>query len=398
MIGLANGQSIPKSTLFSIDGKIIDRDTGNIILDFRNEKNSIVLDTARLSNGQFHFSGKTNRACEALLFTDPAVHDVDDSTVLRFLIEPKNMFISYNRNDARHPLISGSALQAEKERWDTIKSPLLGQEEYWFQTAKVLAKRYATSHTPSLQDEINRTQHSRDSINRSIRALDLTYIEEHPNSYLSGYLLFQQERKLPLDTAEVLYNNLAGEVKRSSFGKSVLSYIYPLTDDDSFRRANPLISDQFDRHLRGLHSIHQLSLKDSSGKTISLNSYKGKYILVDFWSSWCKPCIENIPALNRLIGNYKSAPIQFISISLDKDDDRWKQAIIKHHFTGVQLSDTSGFSGLSAVFCKVLWVPTYVIADQNGQIIKYDAPWPAGPQLKKLLDELIRQNRSSSNQ
>lgn len=397
IFGVAKGQSVPKSNLFSINGKITGRDSGIILLDFRNEKNDIVIDTATLSNGQFHFSGMINRACEALLFTDSAVHNVDDSTVMRFLIEPKNMFISYKRNGDRRPVISGSELQAEKERWDKIKSPLLRQEEYCFQIAKGLAKRYASFHTQSLKDEIDRNQASRDSINRLIRALDITYIGAHPNSYLSGYLLFQQERKLPLDTAEILYNDLAGEVKRSSFGKLILSYIYPLTDDDSFRQANPLVSDQFDCHLRTLHSIYQLSLKDSSGKTISLDSYKGKYMVVDFWASWCKPCIENIPALNRLIGIYKSDPIRFIYISLDKETNSWKQAIIKHPFSGVQLSDTSGFSGLSAVFCKVLWVPTCVIADQKGQIIKFDAPRVGSPELRELLDELIRQNRSSLN-
>jgi thiol-disulfide isomerase/thioredoxin len=111
---------------------------------------------------------------------------------------------------------------------------------------------------------------------------------------------------------------------------------------------------------------------------------------MDFWASWCKPCIENIPALNQMSDYYNSDSIQFISVSLDEDIRAWKQSVTKNHFAGIQLSDTEGFNSLAAIYCKVLWVPKYIVADRSGHIINYDAPQAIDPELKLLLDNLIK--------
>jgi thiol-disulfide isomerase/thioredoxin len=192
----------------------------------------------------------------------------------------------------------------------------------------------------------------------------------------------------------MFYSEIANDVKKSSLGHLVLKDIYPLTDDNEFRKANPLIDIEFDERLRKINSVYDLSLRDTLGNIIELSSFKGKYLVIDFWASWCKPCIANIPALNQMIEYYKSDSIQFISISLDKDENDWKHSIIKHNFTGLQLSDLTGFNSLAAVYCKVLWVPKYIVAGKNGEIINYDAPQASEPELKTLLNNLIRKRFS----
>jgi hypothetical protein len=94
---------------------------------------------------------------------------------------------------------------------------------------------------------------------------------------------------------------------------------------------------------------------------------------------------------------YKTDSIQFISISIDKDLNEWKESIRKHDFTGVQLSEPTGFHSLAAIYCKVLWVPTYIVADRNGHIIRYNAPQASEPELKLLLDNLINNGVSKHN-
>lgn len=127
------------------------------------------------------------------------------------------------------------------------------------------------------------------------------------------------------------------------------------------------------------------------GNTVNLNLFKGKYLVIDFWGSTCGPCIKNIPAWNKLVDNFKDS-IQFISVSLDKSIVSWKNAIIKHKFKGLQVRDLQGFNGVAAIYCKVLWIPKYIIADKNGKIINYEPPHPNEPELKRLLNDLLNKN------
>jgi thiol-disulfide isomerase/thioredoxin len=174
-------------------------------------------------------------------------------------------------------------------------------------------------------------------------------------------------------------------------------YVYPLTDDNAFRKANPLINAKFNDSLSKINSVFDFNFKDTAGNAIAMRSFKAKYLVIDFWASWCKPCIANIPDIKQMSEEYKTDSIQFISISIDKDLNEWKESIRKHDFTGVQLSEPTGFHSLAAIYCKVLWVPTYIVADRNGHIIRYNAPQASEPELKLLLDNLINNGVSKHN-
>ena len=383
-------QTEGKRSNFFIKGEIIGRDTGTIILWYKDKDNQVRNDTVQLQNGKFNFSGTTNRVCEALLWADPDKRDYDNSSMIRFLLEPKTIIIIGKKNREAKALIKGSAAETEKENWDQQKSSLLTSKAQNIERIDSLFKVFKASKDAVFREKVNQLFKQRDSINEGIKAMDIKYIKGHPTSYLSAYLLSKHVRKLPVDSIQLYYTSLLGEVKKSSVAHDVLAYVYPKTDDNDFRKANPLIDAKFDERLRNIKSVHDLSLKDTMGNTINLNLFKGKYLVIDFWGSTCEPCIENIPALNKLIKTFNPDSIQFVSISIDRNVINWKNAIIKYKFKGLQVSDLQGFNGLAAVYCKALWVPRYIIADRNGKIINYEAPHPKEPEFKKLLDNLIK--------
>jgi thiol-disulfide isomerase/thioredoxin len=376
---------------FVIDGEIIGRDTGSVIFWHADSSNQLHFDTLKLNHGKFHLAGTINKACEAMLWTDIKNRDFDDSSVIRFLLEPNKIYISYKPHGGTNPIITGSRSQTEKEKWDKQKSFLLLAKAQIYRSIYSLLD-HSKINGGTDQDQMDRLYIKRDSIIERIKVLDTKYIKMHPNSYLSGYLLWQHRRKLSVDSLKMFYTAFANKVKNSSLGHLILIDLYPLTDDNEFRKANPLIDIAFDEHLRKLNSVYDLILKDTSGNTIKFSSFRTKYVVIDFWASWCKPCVANIPALDQMMKDYKPDSIQFISISLDRDINDWKGSIIKHNFTGVQLSDLTGFNSIAAIYSKVLWVPKYIIADQNGKIINYDAPQASDPGLKILLDNLLKRS------
>jgi len=382
-------QSPATDLKFSLKGEIIGRDTGSIILYYFRDDNMAVTDTVKLDNGRFKFSGTVNRACEALLWTDIKNRNFDDPSVIRFILEPTNVHISYKLSDPLNPLIKGSKAQTEKDNWDKVKMPLLINTRHYYDTLRLLAKSLKASPTPTTKLKLDRLVQQVDSVNDKIKIMDVKYIALHPNSYLSGYLLSKHTRKLSVDSIERYFNILAYNVKASSVGHIVLLYVYPLTNDNDFRKANPLIDAAFDERLANVHSVYDLSSQDTARNIFSFGVFKGKYLVLDFWASWCQPCIANIPAFNQLTQYYKAYPIQFVSISVDYDLTLWKRAIIKDGFSGMQLSDLAGFKGLSAIYCKTLWVPHYVVVDPYGRVINYDAPQASEPELKQMLDKLV---------
>lgn len=384
-------QTTGRNNKFSITGEIVGRDTGSVILWYFDSNNKGIADTFQLYKGKFHFSGTVNRVCEALLWTDPKNHIFDNPGMLRFLLEPGNINMVCKKDNESNGIIKGSASQIEKEKWDNQKASLLSARAEVYKSIFSLVKLSKADKNPELQIQLKRLAVQRDSILERIKEIDLGYLKRHTNSYLSAYLLSQHQRKLSVDSIKAYYNALAGYIKTSGVGHTVLQYIYPLTNDNDFRKANPLVDKIFDQRLSSIKSLYDLSLKDSSGNTIGLSSFKGKYLVIDFWASWCKPCIENIPALNQMIESYNPDSIQFISISLDRDVNDWKRSMLKHNYKGIQLSDLNEFNSLTAIYCKVLWVPTYIIADRNGRIINYDAPHAMDSGLKILIDNLLKE-------
>ena len=246
--------------------------------------------------------------------------------------------------------------------------------------------QFSKTNKPSLNANNNQIV----SINETIRIKDLEHIRTQPDSYLSGYLLSKHNRKLVIDSLQMYYSLLGDEVKRSTIGKKLLEIIYPLTNDENFRKNNPLFDVKFEAELTNIKSIYDFSLNDTAGNKINLASLKDKYLILDFWASWCIPCLANIPAQKQMIIDYKNDPIQFVSISLDTDINKWKQSIKKNGLDGLQFSAPKAFAELIAVYYKVLWVPHYIVIDKNGRVVNADAPQPLDPELRILLDRLLK--------
>jgi peroxiredoxin len=108
---------------------------------------------------------------------------------------------------------------------------------------------------------------------------------------------------------------------------------------------------------------------DANGKTFSLSDFKGKYVLVDFWASWCSPCRTEIPELKSVYEKYKDKNFTILSISLDKDKEKWMEAIAYEQMPWLQLSDLKADQNSAAQAYKVLGIPANFLIDPNGKII-----------------------------
>ena len=374
---------------FKIYGFVIGKDTGKIVLNYNDVNNKGVFDTAIIKKGKFEFSGTVNIISDANLWTNLKNKSFSDKSVFRFLLEAGNISIIYKDGLDTKPIIKGLKTQIEWEKWEEEKSKFIISKAQYKKSADsiiVLSKTDSTQFK-NLRNLINQL----DSVNITSRMADLNYISQHNKSYLSGFLLSRYKRQLSTDSVQNYYELLSKGVKQSNVGYTVLDYLYPLTDDIIFKKANPLNGTEFNEKLALIKSIHDLFSKDASGNSIDFKRFKGQYLLIDFWASWCKPCIGDIPYLKAIIEKYKNDSIQFVSVSLDTDEIKWKKAITFNNLNWLQVSDLKGFHGLIPTYCKiVLGVPQYVLVDKNGMIINSDAPRPDDPELKKIINILLK--------
>jgi thiol-disulfide isomerase/thioredoxin len=131
----------------------------------------------------------------------------------------------------------------------------------------------------------------------------------------------------------------------------------------------------------------ELNLKNPEGKVITLASLRGKYVLIDFWASWCGPCRRENPNVVRLYNKYKEKGFEVYSVSLDKQKSRWEAAIVQDGLVWKShVSDLKGWRTIATKMYGFRGIPYTVLIDKKGKII---ATRLRGVQLENKLKELF---------
>jgi len=127
-------------------------------------------------------------------------------------------------------------------------------------------------------------------------------------------------------------------------------------------------------------------LPDPSGKTTKLSDLRGKYVLIDFWAAWCKPCRQENPNVVRLFNQYNSKGFEVFGVSLDRSREDWVKAIADDQLNWTQVSDLQYFNSAAAVLYQIQAIPATYLVDPDGKIIAKDL---RGPSLEAKLAELF---------
>ena len=114
----------------------------------------------------------------------------------------------------------------------------------------------------------------------------------------------------------------------------------------------------------------EFTLHDLDGQPVSLSQFKGQVVLLDFWASWCGPCITNLPDLRRLKKETADLPVVFLNLSLDRDEAAWREAIDKHQIKGVHVRADGGWDADVADSYQVRAIPSYYLLDSQGVIVE----------------------------
>ncbi len=388
----SNGQFkfVDSCSKFNLHIKIENPYSDTIVYRYKDcNQNAGITERVVLKKGEAKISGYINRSAEMIINCNLNAK-FEDSSFFRLILEPGNITVNLIMAGANiiNQVTTGSLSQNERQKWSTDNRFLLQMENKYLREFSSFIRSSSKLDSVERQKKIGEYQNKFDVLSelKAITALD--YIKLHSASYFSGALLFHYKRLYTPDIIMKHFNGLSKNVQQSDFGKYILDEVFKRSNNWDFLEV--YMDSASYRKLKNIKSIFDVSLTGLDGEKIPLSRYRGKILLLDFWGSWCRPCIANIPHLNQLIGELKDYPVEIISVAFETKEGDWRNTILKNNYGGIHLLDSEGI--LSAYY-KVLGAPKYVIVGPDGTLLNNDAPYATSPLLKKTILEIITKQK-----
>lgn len=378
---------------FSLDGKIEGVNAGTIYLsryDFAQGK--VYKDSAQIEYDLFYFNGKVSEPAEFQISLRKDASNDRTSNTASIFIEPVKMSIALQKDHFDQALIAGSVSQRELDDLNKEKASIMKilkplGEGYDRKNMEYIDAMRRTKDEDSLQyykDIAVAAHDAMDPYGEQLEKIDDAFIKSHPASYVTASMMRWKTGSMTVSEIESIYNKMPPAIQQSSYGKNILQELNKLKAGSPGAKA------------------YQWAATDINGKELNLADFKGKYVMLDFWASWCVPCRKGNPHLISLYNKYKSKGFEIIGVSDDDSKpDAWKKAVEKdgigiwrHVLRGLDMKKVRSGEGKGDNEINehygIHTLPTKILIDPSGMIVgRYGGGGEDDEAMDKKLDEVF---------
>lgn len=344
---------------FSITGKIENADGQPVYFVYYNNDDA-VSDTAIVSNGKFIFEGTVDPLGRKgfIEYGEPSSEYAGDNRLYLYF-SPGETILEIGTGRIADAETKGSPLQDTYNEYQELRS-------------EVDAKYEAYSDSAKLFPEIKEMYYSKvDSMFKLGKKIQIEYIKENPASFVAYDLLTEYHLydHIPLEELESIYENLSPEIK--DYDKRVKQCIV------AKRATAP-----------GMPAPELKGVDPTRNTEVKLSDLKGKYVLIDFWATWCHGCVLGLPHVRSLYEKYNADGLEVVALSKDHNMNAWKNFIKENEymqsfynilaFEDITVDDSGNFVNDSMENSQdrhynISFIPVSFLIDRDGNIVdRYD--------------------------
>jgi peroxiredoxin len=308
-----------------------------------------VSDSASMIAGSYHFKGTAQEPVLARITVRANGPGGSKSVPFYIQVWLENVPVKVVSEGPSSPtLIHGGQLNADYQQLEASKLPDRATMEA--ATDKVSTATEEQQKSPEFLKQHMLVMKA--AMNKSaIR--DSLYINTHPASWLSLYLIAGTVSTTSPAELQQRFSALSKTLQTSTAGKELSKTIAVLQNREVGGKAA------------------DFTLTNAQGKTVTLSSFRGRYVLLDFWASWCVPCRKENPNIRAAYAKYKDKNFTVLSVSIDVPEARakWLAAVAEDKLDWPQLCDAPGGSNQAAMLYNVSFIPQNFLIDPAGKII-----------------------------
>ena len=349
------GNEISSEGKVQITGKIGNAPEGYVVLSQFTESRPKVLDTLKVNGkGEFEYELEVNT---------PTFYELNlyGQRMVRLALFDEDVSVTYNFNEPSSLTIEGSQDSKEMLKLESL------MEEYQLEVNQ-LNERYYNAMSNNDSETIRSIQ--QEAI--ALEARQAEKVKEMINSMGDSFASLAAVGLLNPKNDFPFLDQLVTKLNENYPGTVSIMQMKQQLDEMRALSVGQVAPD--------------FELPNPEGKMVKLSDLRGKYVLIDFWAAWCKPCREENPNVVRLYNEYKDKGFEVFGVSLDRSKDDWVKAIKDDGLTWTQVSDLKYFNSAAAELYKIDAIPATYMIDPEGKIIAKDL---RGPSLENKLSELF---------
>jgi peroxiredoxin len=357
-------QSFAQNGKYFLKGNIAGA-SGKIYLMHELNGSPVTVDSAKVVNGEFIFKGSVK---------SPGFYSLTNKGLkypIQFILENSAITVTKTADSLAMAEIKGSAAQdvytgfysGPWKEITAVAGDIYGRLDKAEKAAKAAGTKVDSLTRAGFDQEFT-------ELDKKNQMTVKAYISKHPSSAGAAAIIYDRFIGYPnFPVARELFAGLTKEAQQSAIG-AMINKSLTIDANTAKGKAAPAIS-----------------MTDKDGKIVQLSDFKGKYVLIDFWASWCGPCRKENPNVVAAYKKYHDKGFEILGISLDSKKDAWLKAIEADGLTWTHVSELKGWQNSAATKYGVKAVPASFLIDPNGNVVGKDL---RGEELNKTLAQLFK--------